>query len=175
MRVEELLIPGNSGKRESIASDFLNRSESAEETKEKAGFGPAVKKSSDDRLSVSVKDPVYDKGSIKEKTALDKLKDRENNGLDENWQQNQMVLVSETMSEEEYSKMEEDGFDPKKAKPKEFVTIADKIRLQLAKGGADISMTGDISDEALEQMAGSEAGAAAAKQVLAKAAELPDT
>ncbi|MCR5453331.1 MAG: flagellar hook-length control protein FliK, partial [Lachnospiraceae bacterium] len=47
--------------------------------------------------------------------------------------------------------------------------------LQLAKGGADISMTGDISDEALEQMAGSEAGAAAAKQVLAKAAELPDT
>lgn len=179
MRVEDLLIPANSNKRESAAAEFLNNKTTDEQpAKLKGGFSAAIKTGKDDLRTINVKDPFYAKNEMKddrEKTAKDKLTKMQENGMDGQWQQNQMILAAETMSPEEYENMQKEGFDPKKAKPEEFVTIADKIRLQLAKGGADISMTGDISDAALEEMMGSEAAVAAAKQTIAKAQELPDT
>jgi len=56
-----------------------------------------------------------------------------------------------TLSQKNYDVMKELGFDAEDMDEKEFVDIADKIRIAMAKGGADISMMGDVSDAAIKQ------------------------
>lgn len=52
--------------------------------------------------------------------------------------QDQMILCAHTMSEKDYEKMRENGFDPADMKPEETVTILDKIKAELIKSGQEI-------------------------------------
>ncbi len=61
------------------------------------------------------------------------------------------VNSASNLSQRNYDAMQELGFDAKDMDEKEFVDIADKIRIAMAKGGADISMMGDVSSAAIEQ------------------------
>ena len=61
------------------------------------------------------------------------------------------VNSASNLSQRNYDAMQELGFDAKDMDEKEFVDIADKIRIAMAKGGADISMMGDVSKAAIEQ------------------------
>ncbi len=61
------------------------------------------------------------------------------------------ISTIDTINQRNFNAIEELGFDTKDLDDKEFVDIADKIRIAMAKGGADISMMGDISDAAIEQ------------------------
>ena len=61
------------------------------------------------------------------------------------------VNSASNLSQRNYDAMKELGFDAKDMDEKEFVDIADKIRIAMAKGGADISMMGDVSSAAIEQ------------------------
>ncbi|MCR4610456.1 MAG: DUF6240 domain-containing protein [Lachnospiraceae bacterium] len=61
------------------------------------------------------------------------------------------VSAASTLNQRNFNAIEELGFDSKDMDEKEFVDIADKIRIAMAKGGADISMMGDISDAAIKQ------------------------
>ncbi len=53
-------------------------------------------------------------------------------------QQNFMTVMSHTLSEEDYAKMQEEGFDPGSMEPEEVVTIVDKIKAELARAGKNI-------------------------------------
>ncbi len=52
--------------------------------------------------------------------------------------QDEMILCAHTMSEKDYEKMKENGFDPADMEPEETVTILDKIKAELIKAGQEI-------------------------------------
>lgn len=72
--------------------------------------------------------------------------------------QDYMTLMSHTMSEEDYAKMQEEGFDFSGAEPDEIVTIVDKIKAELIRSGVNIAgYTDDLSLDTLKEALGSEA------------------
>jgi hypothetical protein len=87
----------------------------------------------------------------------------------------QMAVLSNTTSEEDYAKMQEDGFDLESTTGAVVVTETDKIKAQLAKAGVDISIFGDDPDmEQLEEITGSTELAAQIAEAMRKA-DLPLT
>ena len=99
---------------------------------------------------ISVKNPFYNKNELGEKTAAESFFDADESGLSAKELKEQMVLSSENMTKEEWGAIREKGFEPMDMDKDDFVTIADKIRVQLAKAGMDISITGGISDGAID-------------------------
>ena len=88
---------------------------------------------------------------------------------------NQMVVMSNSASPEDYQKMQEDGFSLDSTKIETVVTETDKIKMQLAKAGKDTSCFGDaLSEDQLEDMTGS-AGMAQQLENTIKQADLPVT
>ena len=77
-------------------------------------------------------------------------------------QQNYMTVLSHNMSEEDYARLQEEGFDYGSMDPAEAVTIVDKIKAELARSGQDIEgYTDDLDQEELAAALGSQALAAA--------------
>lgn len=74
--------------------------------------------------------------------------------------------VERTTGQDIVGKATEDGFDPMDMDRHTVVTVVDKIKMALAKGGADISMMGGLSDEEIRAMSSS------AGQAYAMVAEL---
>jgi PAS domain-containing protein len=73
-------------------------------------------------------------------------------------QQDYMTVMSNTMSEEDYAKMEEDGFSFKSMNPDEAVTIVDKIKAEMAEAGQIITgYNDDLDIDVLAEAVGSEA------------------
>ncbi|MGN0241247.1 MAG: DUF6240 domain-containing protein, partial [Candidatus Weimeria sp.] len=101
--------------------------------------------------------PVYNKKTIK--TAAEAYEKQIQSGAGEKNLQNEMILAAHTMSKQDYREMVENGFDPADTDSKTFVTISDKIRITLAKAGKDMSITGDISKDAVEAVSDSAAEA----------------
>lgn len=86
-----------------------------------------------------------------------------------------MTLMSNTMSEEDYAKMQEKGFDFSGMDPKEAVTIVDKIKAELVRAGKNITgYTDDLDMEALAEVLGSDAAAQAVAKSFQEA-DLPLT
>ena len=61
---------------------------------------------------------------------------------------NQMIVLSNTVSEEDYMKIEKDGFSVSDSDSSVILSESDKIKAALAKQGVDISKYGGISDKA---------------------------
>ncbi len=95
--------------------------------------------------NISVKNPFYNKDELGEKTSAESLSEIEGAGLSAKEVKEQMVLSSENMTDTEYGKLKEDGHDPMDMEKDDFTTIADKIRVQLAKGGMDVSVTNAVN------------------------------
>ncbi|MCR5556099.1 MAG: DUF6240 domain-containing protein [Butyrivibrio sp.] len=71
-------------------------------------------------------------------------------------QHNYMALLSNTMSEEDYGKALEDGFDIKNMDSTETVTILDKIKGALLEGGVSVAgFNDDLSIDKLAKITGS--------------------
>lgn len=109
----------------------------------------------EDTKSVNVKDATYLKPEKEEKkSALETFE--EGKSLDAAERKNQMVVLSNTTSVEDYAKMQEEGFSLDQTTSNTIVTETDKIKAQLAKAGVDISIFGDdLSMEQLEAIVGS--------------------
>lgn len=76
--------------------------------------------------------------------------------VDAKVQQDYMTLMSNTMSDEDYAKLQEDGFEFRQMDPEEAVTILDKIKAELAKAGVRVKGYNDDLDMAtLEAALGS--------------------
>lgn len=139
--------------------------------KEKIGVSKA--KHSDNQ-SVFIKDATYLNPALAEGDTLAEELEEET-CLDATDRKNQMAVLSHTTSEEDYEKMQEEGFSLDETNGNTIVTVVDKIKMQIAKAGGDISCFGDgLSAEEIEAMAGSEALASQLEAVL-KAADLPLT
>ncbi len=84
-----------------------------------------------------------------------------------------LKYMQETMTDVDYDKVRKDGFSLQKDEPGAIVTVVDKIKIQIAKGGGDISIFGDdISREAIEEYTGSAALANSVNEAMNKADEL---
>ncbi len=77
--------------------------------------------------------------------------------VDASVQQDYMTLMANTMSEEDYAKLQEEGFHFESMDPEEAVTIVDKIKAELARSGHYIAgYTDDLDMETLAAAVGSE-------------------
>ena len=73
-------------------------------------------------------------------------------------QRDYMTVMSNTMSEEDFSRLQRDGYHPGDMDVEEVVTIVDKIKAELVKGGTQITgYTDDLDAETLREITGSEA------------------
>ncbi|SFU62433.1 DUF6240 domain-containing protein [Butyrivibrio sp. INlla21] len=80
-------------------------------------------------------------------------------------QHNYMALLSNTMSEKDYAKALEDGFDIKNLNSSETVTILDKIKSVLLESGEEIiGYNDDLSTQKLAKITGNESFAMAIKK-----------
>lgn len=96
-------------------------------------------------------------------------------GVDVGIQQDYMTLMSNTMSEEDYARLQEEGFDFGSMDPEEAVTIVDKIKAELVRSGKRIAgYTDDIDMETLAAALGSQALAQAVAESF-READLPLT
>ena len=138
--------------------------------------GVAVEKSSvsDNAKSVNLKDATYAKPAAEDKqTVAEEIEASAT--LDAEERKNQMAVLSNTTSPEDYAKMQEDGFSLDDTTTNTIVTETDKIKAQLAKAGVDISFFGDDLDyEQMAALTGSEALARQLAQAM-KEADLPCT
>lgn len=72
-------------------------------------------------------------------------------------QRNYMAVMSNSMSEEDFKKLQEEGFHPGEQDIKKIVTILDKIKAELLKAGETVAGYTDTLDrETLAQITGSE-------------------
>ena len=93
--------------------------------------------------------------SHKGKSLMELQQDAENSNAA--LQQDYMTLLSHTMSQEDYAKACEDGFDPKELDQDTAVTIVDKIKAELVRSGQQIAgYTDDIDMDTLAEAVGSD-------------------
>lgn len=84
--------------------------------------------------------------------------------------QDYMTIMSNTMTGEDYAKMQEEGFDFGSMEPEEAVTIVDKIKAELVRSGKNIAgYTDDLDVETLASALGSQVLAEAVIQNFAYA------
>ncbi len=89
--------------------------------------------------------------------------------------QDYKTLLSNTMSEEDYAKLEKEGFDFSNMDPETAVTIVDKIKAELARSGQHIAgYTDDLDHATLTAALGSETLANAITQSF-RQADIPFT
>lgn len=92
-------------------------------------------------------------------------------GMDMDVQKMYMAVMSNSMSQDEFNEMLEDGYNVADMDIETLVTILDRIKVEVAKGGGDISgFTDSLSKETLEQILGSSAYAEAFKNGLEEGA-----
>ncbi|MFV0465868.1 MAG: DUF6240 domain-containing protein [Lachnospiraceae bacterium] len=85
--------------------------------------------------TIQIKDPTYAKSS--EESAFPS--EKEDHGTDIRLQ---METIANTMSTEDYSRLLNDGYQPDDMDCETLVTVVDKIKIALAKGGKDVSDLG---------------------------------
>ena len=124
------------------------------------------------QTSVQMKDTTYANPAKEEKKSIAE-KIEESSEMDAFDRKNQMAVLSNTASEEDYAKMQEEGFSLDSTDSHTIITVTDKIKMQLAKAGKEVF--GDDLDAAeLEAMTGSAALASQLEQAF-KDADLPAT
>lgn len=108
--------------------------------------------------ALDISDTVMDNNAYKGhgKTAEEVMQNAGN--IDVATQRDYMTVMSNTMSEEDFSRLQEEGYQPGNMDIEEVVTIVDKIKAELVKGGTQVvGYTDDLDAETLRQITGSEA------------------
>lgn len=121
-------------------------------------------------VTVNMSEATYGNPQKEEKTFLDQLE--ESMSMDTEDRKNQMTILSQTTTPEDYKEMEKDGFSLNSTDSHTVVTVTDKIKASMARGGADVSYGDGLSEEALAAVTGSEAVAAQIAKSL-ESADLP--
>lgn len=87
-----------------------------------------------------------------------------------------MAVAANTTTKTDCKQIEEDGFSLDRTDVKTIVTVTDKIKMQLAKAGVDISYFGDsLNAQQLEEVAGSTAAAQQLAGRIEQQADMPLT
>lgn len=78
-----------------------------------------------------------------------------------------MVVMSNTLSDEDYKKLQENGGNPGDYEPGEMVTVIDEIKVTLARAGVHIAgYTDNLDENAVKEAVGNEAYAVAIAHAL---------
>jgi len=110
--------------------------------------------------SVPMGQTGYEKDELIGKSALEELEEKIGGQMSAADRKNQMAVLSNTMTPEDYRKAQEDGFSVRSTTSGTIVTVTDEIKAQLAKAGVDVShMGGSLTREQLEEIGGSLAAA----------------
>ncbi|MCR5503619.1 MAG: DUF6240 domain-containing protein [Lachnospiraceae bacterium] len=121
-------------------------------------YGASVKSTDQRGISLDISSDVTDNKAYKGhgKTAEEVMM---NAGLtDLEVQRDYMTVMSNCMSDEDFAKMQQEGFDPGSTEIKDTVTILDHIKTAMMRGGTEVrGFTDTISEEALASITGSEA------------------
>lgn len=89
------------------------------------------------------------------KTAEDVM--QEAGSQDLTWQRNYMTVMSNSMSDEDFARLQEEGFHPGSTKIETVVTIVDKIKAAMAQSGEKIiGYTDTLDRDTLVEITGSE-------------------
>ena len=124
--------------------------------------------------AVSVQQTKVDAPFFREESQIEKIQQAAQQQELQQFRE-QMEVVCNTASEKDCSLMEEDGFSLGSTEAGAIVTEMDKIKMELAQAGADISVFGDeLSSQQLEEMAGSAVLAKQLESAIQKA-DLPVT
>lgn len=84
-------------------------------------------------------------------------------------QRDYMIVMSNSMSSEDFAELEKDGFNPNNTEVETLVTVADKIKAELIQAGIQVDgYTDDISIDKLAEITGSQP---MAKEIATKLAE----
>ncbi|MCI8926949.1 MAG: hypothetical protein HFI96_04405 [Lachnospiraceae bacterium] len=82
---------------------------------------------------------------------------------------NYMAVMSNSVSDEDFARLQKEGFHPGSTDIETVVTIVDEIKVALAKGGTEIAgYTDTVDDEVLKDITGSEAFANELKRQFAE-------
>ena len=93
--------------------------------------------------------------------------------VDMSVQRDYMTVMSNILSTEDYNKMMEDGFDPSKIDPEQYVTIVDHIKAEMAKSGQVVAgYNDDLDPEQLKEALG-DAGLAKEVERALRGANMP--
>lgn len=162
-----------------VISDLTQKTGGAEKREEKepvrVGGQTAFTIDRDARRNGIWKDAVYNKPKQQDAEEIMEEISNQAQTKDAVMMKNEMLFASDTTSPKDAKKLEEEGFDLLDTKIETVVTETDKIKMQLAKAGVDISVFGDaLSDEQLRKLAGNEALAIQMARKIA-AADLPVT
>ncbi|MEY8391190.1 DUF6240 domain-containing protein [Lachnospiraceae bacterium 45-W7] len=123
---------------------------------------------------VSVQQTTVDKPFFSGDSQLEQIR-QEAEQMEAQLLQDKMQVVSNTVTAADCGKMEEEGYSVSGSDVDTIITVTDKIKMELAKAGVDISVFGDTPDAGkLEQMAGSEGEARRLEAAIEKA-DLPAT
>lgn len=133
-------------------------------------------KTKTDRLDPSIRtgQAGYEKEDLK-KSAAEEFQEKMGGQMSAADRKNQMAVLSNTLTPEDYKKAREDGFSLHSTDSGTIVTVTDEIKVQLAKAGVDISgMGGSLTKEQLEEIGGSLAAVNCLEHYF-KAADVPST
>ncbi len=125
--------------------------------------------------SVRVGQTGYGKDEVSGRSAREEFEEKVSSQMDARDKKNQKAVLSNTMTPEDYQKAQEEGFSIDSSDVKTMVTAIDKIKVQLAKAGVDVSAMGSApTREQLEAIGGS---VTAVNQLIQcfEAADLPET
>lgn len=141
-------------------------SSSAQETAKKAEQTGAYAVSIGEQDGRGQKDGTYKKESLTaEEISM------QASGMDMDLQKMYMAVMSNSMSQDEFNEMLENGYNVADIDIETMVTILDQIKVAVAKGGGDIDgFTDSLSKETLEQILGNSAYAEALRSGLEEGA-----
>ncbi|MCR5097395.1 MAG: flagellar hook-length control protein FliK [Lachnospiraceae bacterium] len=92
--------------------------------------------------SISIKNPTYQKDDLESGGDLfDQAMRDSGSGASAAELKNRMVLASEDMTDEEFALLKDEDHSPMDMEADEYRTLADDIRAQMERGGADMAMT----------------------------------
>ena len=106
-------------------------------------------------LTVSVKQSTYEKprGTT---TVAEEIAASAGDEQSAKARHNEMAVLSNTMSSEDYEEFQKNGYQTQDMDSHTIVTVVDKIKMELAQSGVDISdMGGSIDKDMIEKYAGS--------------------
>lgn len=108
-------------------------------------------------------------------SALDEVEQEFSDKMDVALRKNQMAVLSNTTSAEDFQKLQEEGFPAHDTDTRTMVTVTDKIKTQLVKAGVDVSYMGDeLNQDQLESIGGSVSAAVQLAQKMQEA-DIPVT
>ncbi len=121
-----------------------------------------------------VQQTTVDRPFFSGESQLDQIRQEAEN-MEAQLLQDKMQAVSNTVTAADSGKLDEDGYPVNDTEVETIVTVVDKIKVELAKGGMDISIFGDAPDAEQIEKLSSGAGEARLLETAMEQADLPPT